>query len=47
VLEVDDLEDGPVDVDVVAVLELVGGDYVDQPFLEPSLNVVRIKHTSD
>jgi len=25
VLELEDLEDGPVDLDVVAVLELVGG----------------------
>jgi len=31
VLELDDLEDRPLDVDVVAVLELVGGDRENQP----------------
>jgi hypothetical protein len=31
VLELEDLEDRPVDLDVVAVLELVGGDRGDQP----------------
>jgi hypothetical protein len=32
VLELEDLEDGAVDLDVVSVLELVGGDRGDQPF---------------
>jgi hypothetical protein len=33
VLELEDLEDGPVDVDVVAVLELVGRDRGNQPLI--------------
>jgi hypothetical protein len=41
VLELEDLEDGAVDLDVVSVLELVGGDRGNQPFLEPNLDVVR------
>jgi hypothetical protein len=39
VLELEDLEDGAVDLDVVSVLELVGGDRGNQPFLEPNLDV--------
>jgi hypothetical protein len=31
VLELDDLEDGPLDLDVVPVLELVGGDRENHP----------------
>jgi hypothetical protein len=31
VLELEDLEDGPVDLDVVSVLELVGGDHDAPP----------------
>jgi len=34
VLELEDLEDGALDVDVVAVLELVGGDRGNQPLLQ-------------
>jgi hypothetical protein len=30
-LELLDPEDGPVDLDVIAVLELVGADYVNHP----------------
>jgi hypothetical protein len=41
VLEVDDLEDRAVDLDVVSVLELVGGDDGGSAFLEPRLDVFR------
>jgi hypothetical protein len=36
VLELDDLEDRALDVDVVAVLELVGGDRENPPLAGPS-----------
>jgi hypothetical protein len=40
VLEVDDLEDRALDVDVIAGLELVGGDDGRSAFLEPNLDGV-------
>jgi hypothetical protein len=40
VLELEDLEDGPLDVDVIAVLELVGGDDGRSALLERDRRVV-------
>jgi hypothetical protein len=40
VLELDDLEDRAVDLDVVAVLELVGGDRGDRPLLESRISML-------
>jgi hypothetical protein len=40
VLEFDDLEDRPVDLDVVAVLELVGAQQRESVLMEPAMDVV-------
>jgi len=40
VLELEDLEDGAVDLDVVAVFELVGANQGESVLLEPNLDVV-------
>jgi hypothetical protein len=47
VLELEDLEDGSLNVDVVAVLELVGGDDGRSALSRAGFDVVRVKHTSD
>jgi len=39
VLELEDLEDDAVDLDVISVLELVGGDRGSQPLPAPNLEV--------
>jgi len=46
VLELEDLEDRALDVDVVAVFELVGGDQVESVFLEPNLDASRCRLTA-
>jgi hypothetical protein len=38
VLELDDLVDRPLDLDVIAVFELVGGDQWGSVLLEPNIN---------
>jgi hypothetical protein len=43
VLELEDLEDGALDVDVIAVFELVGAYQDESVFLEPNLDVVRCR----
>jgi hypothetical protein len=40
VLELEDLEDRALDVDVIAVFELVGAYQGESVFLEPNLDVV-------
>jgi len=40
VLKLEDLEDRAVDLDVVAVFELVGGDRGGSVLLEPNIDVV-------
>jgi hypothetical protein len=47
VLELEDLEDRPLDLDVVSIFELVGVDDGRSALSEPSFNAMRVKHTSD